>query len=100
MIRPRATTTPEPVDIALECIQAIVRYPRAPTPRETLFLAATFDHEMLPESLHRRLLRRWNAFNVVVQNWSEELKRRVLGELSAFTAGRLEACAMSASSDR
>jgi hypothetical protein len=30
----------------------------------TLYAAATFDHELLPEGIHKWLLRRWNAFNV------------------------------------
>ena len=28
-----------------------------------LYVAATFDHELLPEKIHEWLLRRWNSFN-------------------------------------
>jgi hypothetical protein len=49
---------------ALKRIQRTLGYPRDPARSDTLFLVATFDHKTLPESIHRWLLRRWNAFNV------------------------------------
>jgi O-antigen/teichoic acid export membrane protein len=30
----------------------------------TLYLTATFDHELLPSGIHKWLMRRWNHFNV------------------------------------
>jgi hypothetical protein len=49
---------------ALNNIQLILGYRDVRTPRDTLFLAATFDHDRLPKPIHTWLLRRWNAFNI------------------------------------
>jgi hypothetical protein len=45
-------------------IRNIVGYRFPEAQGDALFLAATFDHSKLHESLHNWLLRRWNAFNV------------------------------------
>jgi hypothetical protein len=34
----------------------------------TLFATATFDHELLPKSIHEWLLRRWSSFNICVRS--------------------------------
>lgn len=49
---------------ALDTIQLILGYRDVRTPRDVLFLAATFDHDRLPKPIHTWLLRRWNAFNI------------------------------------
>ena len=48
----------------LERIREILGYRFPQAQEDALFLAATFDHRELPESIHKWLLRRWNAFNV------------------------------------
>ena len=49
-----------------ECFQVTLRETKATEEnRESLLYAtATFDHELLPEGVHKWLARRWNSFNV------------------------------------
>lgn len=48
----------------LERIRNILGYRFPHAKEDALFIAATFDHRELDESIHKWLLRRWNAFNV------------------------------------
>ncbi len=48
----------------LDRIRDILGLPVSSTQDDALFLTATFDHRELHESIHKWLLRRWNAFNV------------------------------------
>ena len=54
------------VSISEECFQTMLRETRAAKEdrRSLLYAAVTFDHELLPEGVHKWLLRRWNSFNV------------------------------------
>ncbi len=49
---------------ALNKIRLILGYRDLRTPRDTLFLAATFDHDRLVKPIYTWILRRWNAFNI------------------------------------
>jgi hypothetical protein len=42
---------------------------RAPDKKDTLFAAATFDHELLATGIHTWILRRWNSFNVAFHSF-------------------------------
>jgi len=55
---------------ALNNIQKILRYDDTRSPRDILFLTATFDHDLLAEPIHKWLLRRWNAFNINVSSFN------------------------------
>jgi hypothetical protein len=52
------------------CLQTMLREvgtaqeDRGSNRESLLYVAATFDHELLPEKIHEWLLRRWNSFNV------------------------------------
>jgi hypothetical protein len=49
-----------------DCLQVILRVTGASKENRDslLYAAVTFDHELLPEGVHKWLLRRWNSFNV------------------------------------
>jgi hypothetical protein len=42
--------------------------PGQPNLREMLYAVATFDHEIIPKSIHEWLLRRWNTFNTSISS--------------------------------
>lgn len=55
---------------ALNNIQRTLRYDGTRTRRDDLFLAATFDHDLLAKPIHTWLLRRWNAFNINISSFN------------------------------
>lgn len=40
----------------------------AKEPKHILYAAATYDHELLPESIHKWIVRRWNSFNISIHS--------------------------------
>src|SRR6266852_7122352 len=52
--------------LSKQSLDAILKRVNAPTEDRAslLYAAATFDHSLLPEGVHKWLMRRWNAFNI------------------------------------
>ncbi len=56
--------------------------------RQVLYLAATFDHVLLPENAHTWLLRRWSSFNISCHSCTALLLAAMAVWWSGFSPGR------------
>lgn len=66
----------------------------APCQNQTLYAAATFDHELLPKGIHDWLTRRWNAFNISVNSGVAFALALIIGKVLSIDIG-IEWCVTS-----